>query len=78
MYLVDDVFVVSNVVLKGNDRLPGVPLSKHAATGGLVVFMESHSQWITAEKKQDFLQQNRTNTLIHAELSEITITNVTV
>lgn len=52
MYLVEYVFVVSNVVLKGNNRFPGVILSKHAATGDFAVFMESHSQRITADQKQ--------------------------
>lgn len=47
-YLVDDVLIVTDEVLKGDDGLPGVPLGVEAAAGGFVVFVEAHGQRISA------------------------------
>ena len=51
LYLVDYVFIVADVVLKGHNRFPWVTLGVYAAAGGFTIFMTSHSQRIPAEKQ---------------------------
>lgn len=48
-YLVDYVFIVTDVVLKGHDRFPGVILRVNAAAAGLTVLLTSHSQRIPGD-----------------------------
>lgn len=50
LYLVDYVFIVADVVLKGYNRLPGVILGVNAAAGCFTIFMASHSQRISEER----------------------------
>lgn len=45
--LVGDVFIVADVVLKGDHRLPGVVLSVDTTAGGLTVLVSGHSQRVS-------------------------------
>lgn len=51
LYLVDNVFIVADVIFKGHNRIPGIILGVKAAAGGLAVFMTRHSQRVPAEKQ---------------------------
>lgn len=50
LHLVDDVFVVADVLLKVHHRLPGVMLGVDAAAGFFTVLVACHSQGIPAHK----------------------------
>lgn len=49
-YLIDNVFIVANVVLKRHDRFPGVILGVNAAAGGFTVFMTGYSEGISGKR----------------------------
>lgn len=51
LYLVDDVFIVADVIFKGHNRIPGIILGVKAAAGGLIVFMTRHSYRVPAGKQ---------------------------
>lgn len=51
MYLVNNVFIVANVFLKGNNRLPRVILGVDAGAGDLAVLVSGYSQWVSATNK---------------------------
>lgn len=51
MYLVNNVFIVANEFLKGNNRLPRVILSVDASAGGLIVLVSGYSQRVSAVNK---------------------------
>lgn len=55
LHLVDDVFVVTDVVLEVHQWFPGVMLAVDAAAGGFNVLMACHSQRIPADKVFMFL-----------------------
>lgn len=50
-YLVNNVFIVANEFLKGNNRLPRVILSVDASAGDLIVLVSGYSQWVSAVNK---------------------------
>lgn len=51
MYLVNNVFIVANVFLKGNNRLPRVILGVDASAGDLAVLVSGYSKWVSGINK---------------------------
>lgn len=51
LYLVDYVFIVSDIVLKAHSRFPGVVLSEDTTAGSFSVPVASHSQRISGERE---------------------------
>ncbi len=63
VYLVNDVFIVADEFLKGNNRLPRVILSVDASAGDLTVLVSGYSQWVSAVNKITKIECKKTNVL---------------
>lgn len=59
VYLVNNVFIVADEFLEGNNRLPRVILSVDATAGDLIVFVSGYSQRVSTKKtkSQRFAQE---------------------